>query len=293
MVTIRVPATTANLGPGFDCLGAALTLYARFSFEQAEGLTITGCEPEFADKNNLVYQAFIHALTVFGLPKSGLSLHIRSDIPPARGLGSSAACIAGGILGAAKLFGVPLSKEELFNLTARMEGHPDNAAAAVYGGLRAAIIQEGKAHSLPLTLHPSLRFLALVPDFSLSTHKARGVLPETVTREDAVFNLSRTAFLVRALETGEPEAIRLACMDRLHQPYRFPLIPGAEALARAAMDLGATACFISGAGPTLMCMYRDEDFPINIGTILKSGFSRFRALPLAPCPEGVIVESMD
>ena len=293
MVTIRVPATTANLGPGFDCLGAALTLYARFSFEQAEGLTITGCEPEFADGDNLVYRAFLQALNAFGLPKSGLSLHIRSDIPPARGLGSSAACITAGVLGAASLFGVPLSKEELFNLTARMEGHPDNAAAAVYGGLRAAIIQEGKAHSLPLTLHPSLRFLALVPDFSLSTHKARGVLPETVTREDAVFNLSRTAFLVRALEMGDGEAIRLACMDRLHQPYRFPLIPGAEALTRNAMDAGAFACFISGAGPSLMCIYRDSDFPARIEPLLQADFPRFRALPLALCPYGAAVENMD
>jgi homoserine kinase len=293
MVTIRVPATTANLGPGFDCLGAALTLYARFTFEKAECLAITGCAPEFSDENNLVYRAFSQALAAFSLPPCGLALHIQSDIPPARGLGSSAACVTAGILGAAALFGAPLSKEELFNLAAQMDGHPDNAAAAVYGGLRAAIMQEGKAHSLPLTLHPSLRFLALVPDFSLSTKEARRVLPDMVSREDAVFNLSHTAYLIKALETGEGSAIRLACMDRLHQPHRFPLIPGAPALAQAALDAGAYACFLSGAGPTLMCVHRDVDFPANMGKILTEGFPRFQALSLMPCPEGATIERTD
>lgn len=291
MVKVVVPATTANLGPGFDCLGAALSLYARFSFElRPEGLEITGGEQKEANENNLVYRAYLHTLQSCGLKPSGLMLQIDSDIPPARGLGSSAACITGGILGACALHHLDMDQEEVFALAAALEGHPDNAAPAVYGGLRVSIQEGGKPYSLPAALHPGLRFLALVPDFELKTAAARAALKAYVTREDAVYNLSHTAFLIKALEEGDPERIRLACRDRLHQPARFGLIPGSLALKEQMEQAGAAACCLSGAGPTLMCLYTKPSFPDTIVPIIKADFPRFTALPLKLCEKGAAIE---
>ncbi len=291
MVTVRVPATAANLGPGFDCLGAALDLYARFEFEETvRGFSVTGCDAQYAGPDNLVYRAYVKTLERFGQASRGLRLHIVSDIPPARGLGSSAACIVGGILGAQALRNLPLSPDEVFSLAADMEGHPDNAAAAVFGGLRVSITDGGKPLSLPAPVQADLRLLALVPDFYLETKTARRALPEIVSRVDAVYNLSRTAFLLKALETGGGESIRAACRDKLHQPYRFPLIQGGEALAERMEVLGALACFISGSGPSLMCLYRDPGFPAIAGKVIRTGFPRFQALLLKFNPQGAVIE---
>ncbi len=168
MVVIRVPATTANLGPGFDCLGLALSLYARFTFEKKEqGLLIKGCEPAYANEDNLVYRAYLSTLSEYRVKPQGLTLTIQSDIPVSRGLGSSAACIVGGILGASTLYDLNLSQDAVFALATRLEGHPDNVAPAIFGGLRVSILEEGWPYSLPSPLFPGLRFLALVPDFPL------------------------------------------------------------------------------------------------------------------------------
>ncbi len=291
MVTVRVPATTANLGPGFDCLGAALDLYARFKFEETgEGLVITGCDAQYAGADNLVYRAFLMALERFGERPRGLRLAVASEIPPARGLGSSAACIVGGIMGAASLRHLSLSPDMVFDLAADMEGHPDNAAAAVFGGLRVSMMDGRRPLSLPAPVHPDLRLLALVPDFCLKTDAARGALPEMVFRKDAVYNLSHTAFLLKALETGDVEALRAACRDRLHQQYRFPLIRGGEALAEKIEALGAPACFISGSGPSLMCLYRDPGFPDLAGEAVRTGSTRFQVLQLRFSPNGAVTE---
>ncbi len=290
MVSVRVPATSANLGPGFDCLGLALDLYARFDFElMPRGLEITGCREEDAGEDNLVYLAYIHTLRFFGLDALGLRLHIDSDIPLSRGLGSSAACVAGGILGAAALHGLKLSNEETLKLAAELEGHPDNAAPAIYGGLRVSLMEDGRALSLPCAVHPGLRFLALVPDFELRTADARAALPQSVPLKDAVYNLSHTAFLLKALEAGDPELIRLAARDRLHQDARFKLIPGAAALKERMEQVGAAACCLSGAGPTMLCLYTGDDFLIKAMEAARTEFPRFDPRPLNLCGEGAVV----
>ena len=290
MVTLRVPATTANLGPGFDCLGLALDLYARFDFElMPRGLEITGCREEDAGEDNLVYLAYIHTLKAFGLDARGLRLRIDSDIPLSRGLGSSAACVAGGILGAAALHGLSLSDGEALKLASELEGHPDNAAPAIYGGLRVSLTEDGRALSLPCAVHPALRFLALVPDFELSTSAARAALPQSVSHKDAVYNLSHAAFLIKALEGGEPGLIRDAMQDRLHQDARFKLIPGAAELKARMENAGAIACCLSGAGPTLLCLYADEVFPGKAGEIIEKGFPEVAVMLLNLCTEGAAV----
>ena len=289
MITVRVPATSANLGPGFDCLGIALSLYAEVSFTPREsGLVITGCPGEFSGGDNLIFRAFQLAARALGKAAPGLEIAVRSDIPPARGLGSSAACAAAGVLAAGKLLGAPLTPEEALRLCAGLEGHPDNAAPAVYGGARVSLTEGGLPQSLPVAVHPALRFLALVPDFSLETAKARQALPETVSRADAVHGLSRAAFLVKALESGAFHLLESACRDRLHQPYRFPLIQGGAALAGLARELGADACVISGAGPSLLCLHHDAAFPGRMASAL-AAYPAWRALPLALAQEGAMV----
>ena len=290
MVSVRVPATSANLGPGFDCLGLALDLYARFDFEMlTRGLEITGCREEDAGKDNLIYRAYIHTLKAFGLDARGLRLRIDSDIPLSRGLGSSAACVAGGILGAAALHGLSLSDGEALKLASELEGHPDNAAPAIFGGLRVSLTEDGRALSLPCAVHPALRFLALVPDFELRTADARAALPQSVPLKDAVYNLSRTAFLLKALEGGDPELIRLAMKDRLHQDARFRLIPGAAALKARMEEIGAAACCLSGAGPTMLCLYTGDDFLNRAMEAARTEFPRFDPRPLSLCGEGARV----
>lgn len=294
MAVIRVPATSANLGPGFDCLGAALTLYARFTFaRREEGLEISGCETRYQSPDNLVVRAFHHTLRRYGVKPRGLGLHIASDIPPARGLGSSAACAVAGILGAGALYSLNLSKEAVLGLATEMEGHPDNAAPAVYGGLRVSMMEGGRPLSLPFGMDKAWRFLALVPDFPLGTKEAREALPQLVSREDAVYNLSRAAFLVKALEQGDASLLRPAFGDRLHQDARFSLIAGAREIKALMEENGALACCLSGAGPSLMCLYSDPGFPEKAGSLLKEHFPRYAALPLALCGDGAIIERTD
>ena len=291
MVEIRVPATTANLGPGFDCLGMAVSLFARFLFKETEeGFKTIGFPPEFEEEDNLVYQAYLMALKAFGLKPGGLHITAQSQIPVGRGLGSSAACAVAGILAAAELRGVPLSREDLFNMASGMEGHPDNAAPAVYGGLRVSIMEKERALSLPCAVHRDIKLLALVPDFELPTKKARAALPSMVSMADAVYNVSRAAYLLKALEFGDSGAIRASCGDRLHQARRFKMIPGGRELSSQMLQLGADACFISGAGPTLMCLYRDPAFLEKAILALREGHSRFSALPLLVSPDGARAE---
>lgn len=291
MVSIRVPATSANLGPGFDCLGMALSLYDHFSFEEIEsGLHFSGFEPQYQNQDNLVYQGYLAGLSHLNKAPRGLRIKADSKIPAGRGLGSSAACLVAGILAAFALSGQALDRERVFALASRLEGHPDNAAAAVFGGLRVSITQ-GADHflSLPAPVHPAWRFLALVPTYDLLTKAARAVLPKTVPLSDAVFNLSRTALLLQALSQGDRLALAAACQDRLHQAQRFALIKDAATLQQRLLSLGADACFLSGAGPSLLCVYQQEGFLEKAQEQIPPAFPHHALMPLSLCEEGASV----
>lgn len=290
-VRIRVPATSANLGPGFDCLGVAWQLYNEMEFAPGGAeLRISGCPEACANRENLAYQGYLAALEAAGLPEEPLAIRfVRTDIPISRGLGSSAALVAGGILAADALHGLGLSRKDMLALAAKIEGHPDNAAPALLGGLTAAAMEGERPVTAAYPVHPAWRFAALIPDTPLSTKKARQALPERVSREDAVFNLSRTALLLRALEDGNEELLRFAMADRLHQPYRFPLIPGGEK-ARAfaqACDIGALC--ISGAGSTLLCATREEDRLARLQSALKAALPAWQFVPLQVDETGACV----
>lgn len=268
MVTVYVPATSANVGAGFDTTGLALGMGNTVIMSEAEGCHIVSLDgqPVPTSTDNLIYRAAETVYQKCGKPLSGLFIQQTSPIPMARGLGSSSACIVAGLVGANALLGEPLSRHELLNIAAEMEGHPDNVAPALLGGLVVSCIQNGKVHSVKKDVTPILKFGVFIPDFELYTEQARAALPETVPHKDAVYNLSRAALCQAALCEGRLDLLGVITGDKLHQPYRAPLIPGAEDVMRIAMAAGASATYISGAGPTIVAIVepRHQSFWVMI-----------------------------
>ncbi len=257
-VTIRVPATTANLGPGFDAFGCALKLYTDVTFEETEyGLEITGCDEAFTGPDNLAYVSYCAVMASLNEEVKGVKIHIDAHIPVCRGLGSSAALLVAGAMGANVLRGNRLSTQGLLNITNAMEGHPDNLAPAFFGGLTASMVDNGLPVTVSFPLHPDWEILALVPDFDMPTAKARAVLPQQVSRADAIYNIAHGAMVLKALELGDEKLLRNAMQDRLHQPYRKHMIGDYEAIEELVRTTGAAFC-LSGAGPTLLCITRDK-----------------------------------
>ena len=263
-VTVTVPATTANIGPGFDCLGAALTLYNQFQFVQLPGsaksavqITVEGVEADRVDTDasNLAYQAFVKLYEHLGQTPPPVHIHIQLGVPLARGLGSSATAIVGGLVGANNIAGLPLSQAEVMQLAIAMEGHPDNVVPALIGGCRlAATNPAGQWEICEIPWHSNIVPVVAIPNFELSTAEARRVLPADYSRADAVFNTAHLGLLVRALESGNHQWLRAALQDRIHQPYRQTLIPGYAAVQDTAIAAGAYGLVISGAGPTLLAL---------------------------------------
>ena len=258
-VTVRVPATTANLGPGFDAFGCALSLYTDVTFEETdEGLEITGCDEAFTGPDNMAYTSYCAVLASLSEEVRGVKIHIDAHIPICRGLGSSAALLVAGAIGANVLRGSKLSTQGLLNITNAMEGHPDNLAPAFFGGLTASKVDNGLPVTVNFPLHPDWEFLALVPDFNLSTPLARSVLPTQIPRADAVYNVSHGAMVLKALELGDEKLLRNGMQDRIHQNYRKSLIRDYEKIEALVRTTGAAFC-LSGAGPTLLCITRQRD----------------------------------
>ena len=256
-VTIRVPATTANLGPGFDAFGCALSLYTDVTFEETEcGLEITGCDEAYTGPDNLAYVSYCAVLASMNEEVRGVKIHIDAQIPICRGLGSSAALLVAGAMGANVLRGNRLSTQGLLNITNAMEGHPDNLAPAFYGGLTASMVDNGLPVTVSFPLHPEWEFLALVPDFDLPTPLARAALPTEYDRSDAVYNIAHGAMVLKALELGDEKLLRNAMQDRIHQPYRKKLIRDYDKIQALIRTTGAAFC-LSGAGPTLLCITRN------------------------------------
>lgn len=261
MIEVRVPATSANVGPGFDCMGIALSLYGTFRFRRLnEGLIIRGCLPQWQNEQNLVYQGFQRVFQRLRLPLTGLALEICADaIPSTRGMGSSAACIVAGVMGANALCGNRLGREEMAEICAELEGHPDNVVPALYGGMTIAFTEAEKLVVMASPVDKKFKFCAMIPDYPLLTEAARRVLPDHLSYADAVYNIGRSSALVWALSNGDSDMVAKSCNDRLHQPYRKELIldyPDIQALCR---KHGALACYISGSGSTMMAISDDED----------------------------------
>ncbi len=261
-VTVTVPATTANIGPGFDCLGAALTLYNQFQFtEQPDAdtdlsITVTGTEAHrvTCDRTNLLYQAFTHLYHHLDKTPPKIAIDIKLGVPLARGLGSSATAIVGGLVGANELAGQPLSTTEIMALAITLEGHPDNVVPALLGNCQLSVGEAKNWEICEIPWHSDLIPVVAIPDFELSTEEARAALPKTLSYGDTIFNIARMGLLIRALESGNGQWLSQAMADKVHQPYRQGLIEGYEFVQESALKAGAYGMVISGAGPTLLAL---------------------------------------
>jgi homoserine kinase len=247
-VLLRVPATSANLGPGFDCLGLALDLWAQFTLEARDAPVPPPDDPLLAMALDAV--AAYYAAAAIEAP-AGLSVAWQGDIPVARGLGASAVARAAGLVGANALAGAPLGLEELLPLGAELEGHADNIAAALFGGLQVAVWEGQKVTHVAAPLPLRLKVVLLVPERTMPTDESRRLLPSPVPREDAVFNVGRVALLVAALAAGRLDLLDTATADRLHQPARSRLLPGMGQIMAAARRAGALCAYLSGGGSTI------------------------------------------
>jgi len=294
---VCVPATTTNLGPGFDCVGMALTLYNELTLEVTqEGLEIVmegeGVGRLSCDANNLAYRAVAHVFHMAGRKLPGLCIALKNRIPVERGLGSSAAALAGGMVAANRLLGDPFSLEALMEWAAAWEGHPDNVVPAFMGGWTVVCQDRDRLRYIRLDPPEGLRIVAAVPVDETSTQTARQVLPEKVPFVDAVFNVGRTGLLVAALASGQYHLLSTATQDRLHQPYRQSLNPGMEQAICAAWEAGALGACLSGSGSTVIALAEN-----NVGAIARAMQKAFESVGLAcqtwvlsPSAQGVTLD---
>jgi homoserine kinase len=301
-IQVKVPATTANLGPGFDALGLALNLWNEAIFETnprgCKGVTVT-VEGEGEDtlphnRENAVVEAALQMFERAGQPCDGFCLHCVNRVPLSSGLGSSSAALMTGMLGANALLGNPFQDEEVLRFAIETEGHPDNVAPAMLGGLVASIVHDDHVISIKLPARANrgpIHATVVLPDFDFPTKHAREILPREVNRQDAIYNISRAVMVTEALRTGDLDLLGKAMTDMLHQPYRLPLIPGAQAALVAAREAGAAAVALSGAGPSLIAFASKHD--PAIGAAMQRAYQaaglQARIFELAPSYEGAEV----
>ncbi len=298
-IRVRVPASSANLGPGFDALALALGLYLRCTLRRSEqGLTIEASGTDSAaiprDDSNLIFRAFCRLASAES--REQVALEIENEIPLGRGLGSSAAAILAGLALANEWEGLSHSKEQLIEMASEMEGHPDNVAAAARGGLVISCQAEDGAVisviSMQSPISPAIAVVLVVPNFQLSTEAARAALPQQYSRRDAVFNVQRVALLLAALREGNTKVLAEAMQDRLHQPYRALLVPGFQEVLRLRNVPGLLGVALSGAGPSVVAFCNDQ--PAEVGEAIAACFRRHQVTAevrrLAVDSEGLVVE---
>ncbi|MEL7564326.1 MAG: homoserine kinase [Dehalobacterium sp.] len=300
MWKIRVPATSGNLGPGFDTIGMAFELYNYIYLDLIpQGLEIEvsgeGNNEISRQEDNIVYQAALRVFERVNFQPKGLKIILENNIPITRGLGSSASIIVGGMVGANEISGRHLSDNEVLKMAVDMEGHPDNVAPAMFGGITAAVNGIKSVDYLKIVPPKDLHAIVAIPDFQLSTKVARQVIPTMIDRSDAVFNIGRTSLMIGALLKGDLTLFGKMMEDRLHQPYRMSLIPGMRDVFNDAKEAGALSVAISGAGPTLIAfVVRDGE---KVAKAMSEAFSKHKidsqTLDLHPDNNGVIIEKIN
>ena len=296
-ITVRVPATTANLGPAFDCMGMALRIHneiqVRLEGTDQPRVHVAGQGENSLprDESNLVYRAYSRLLETAGMSLPAPVIRCRNEIPLERGLGSSAAAIVGGLTAANHLAGNPLTSEDILSLAVDLEGHPDNVAPALLGGIRIVAPGTESIVTSPVPLPPDLRVALFIPEISISTAEARSVMPAEVPMEDALFNVGRTALLVNAFATGRLEDLKAATEDRLHQPYRSHLLPAMRLIIGEAMKGGALGAFVSGSGSTVLAICRGREMSVayEMAEMARKTNVPGRAIITFPSEEGACV----
>ncbi|GIX07442.1 MAG: homoserine kinase [Candidatus Poribacteria bacterium] len=278
VIRVQIPASTSNLGPGFDAIGLAVQVHSRYDITcdarrrgleiHVEGLHASEIP---TDTTNLTYRAFVRLFQQRGVEVPGLSVHVRNGIPLERGLGGSGSAILAGLLAANAWLGEPLSLEAILLEAARMDGHPDNVAASLYGGLRVVCWDGDRLLTLPVPCSDDLQVVFAIPTVQVQTGVARTLLPKQVPFEDARFNVGRVALLVAALAGFEYAYLSAAMRDRLHQPYRKRLVPQLDAVIQAAEEAGAWGAALSGSGPTVVALCTGD--AEAVGEAMREAFS--------------------
>lgn len=279
VIKVKVPASTANLGPGFDTLSLALDWHNEFVFKiTKEGLKINqeNSNKLPQDSTNLVYKAFCEPFKKLKKTVPGIELNINCQIPLSAGLGSSASAVVGGLLGANTFLNNSLSTDEIIILATKLEGHPDNCAAAIYGGLTIAVSSDEKVFVSKFPWPGELLVIVVIPDFELPTRISRELLPAKISFGDATFNVSRTAYLLSSLLNKNWMGLKIGFQDRLHQPFRQDLVPGMEAILNEALKQGACGATLSGAGPTLVAFVNDKTKAEEIGKKMIEKWQEFK-----------------
>lgn len=260
MIRIKVPATSANMGAGFDCMGIALSLYNIIEIEATQsGIEIVDDNMRVPhNENNLIYRAMNMVFEKVGYAPDGIRIFQKSKIPMTRGLGSSSACIIGGMIGANVMSGKQLSYNEILELAVKLEGHPDNVTPALFGGFCVSAMEEERVRFKSIKIKNSHKFAAIIPDYFVATKKSRTIVPEQFSKEDAVFNISRAALLTAALASGDYSLLKTGVQDRMHQNYRKEYIEGMDEIFEQTYRAGADAVYLSGSGPTIIAVIDDE-----------------------------------
>ncbi len=299
MVKIKVPATSANIGPGYDTLGLALDLFNEITVEKSKGNieVFWDCEnPNIPLEKNLIYIALIETLKKYQKEDLGGIIRIKSiNIPVSRGLGSSAAAIVGGIYAANYLMDYIMTTTDIINLATAMEGHPDNVVPAILGNMVLSTVDEGDVIYSVIDFPSELKFNVLIPDFKLSTEKARDVLPRKYQVEDVVSNSSKLALMINFLQQKNFDKLRICLQDRIHQPYRFSLINNSMDIFSKSKELGALGEFISGAGPTLISLVKkgDLEYKLSMGLYLDTLKDNWVIHNLSINNSGTIIENLE
>ncbi len=294
MVTVRVPASTANIGPGFDCLGIALNLYNTAEFE----LTGSGLKIDIADdadfiplgENNYVYVGFKKVFDEAGESFDGVHITLKSDIPVTRGLGSSSSSIVLGLMGANRLLNNRFSPEELLYMAYRIEGHPDNVAPAIMGGFTVAVPDGGRVLYTKTDIPQDITFAAMIPDFYFATRKSRGILPKFISFKNAAFNVAHASLISSSVAKGDFSLLGGAVKDRMHQRYRFPKIRSGEYIIRCAKRFGAVCGYLSGAGPTIISIVdkNSDVFEERMNSLIETNLPGWKLKMLKADNEGAV-----
>ncbi|UFJ39037.1 homoserine kinase [Brevibacillus humidisoli] len=303
VIRVRVPASTANLGPGFDTIGMAFQLYTTITMRLAETTQIRPLSTELGGlptgKDNLLYRAAAALFCEAGLPEPEIYMEVESEIPLTRGLGSSAAALIGALTGANRLAGEPFTAEQLFSIASKWEGHPDNVGASLFGGVVVATMPETEERLAPiphvrLSVPNGIKTLVVIPDYELPTEKARSALPEHYHRGDMIYNVGRSSLLVAAMAQGRLDLLSQAMRDRLHQPYRCPLVPGLSEMLQMATEHGALGAALSGAGPTMLFFYSDDQQKERLQSFIDQVMTRhaigYKAMVLLPDEKGATID---
>jgi len=265
-VTVKVPATSANLGPGFDCMGMALDIWNSINVELGAGIVQVigeGADRLPSDRKNLVHRCFSLPFEESGQRVPEVAITSRNEVPMARGLGSSSAATVGGLLAGNEMAGRPISDEHLLDLAAKVEGHPDNVGPALLGGCQIVAWDKGSLVTSRVLLPKDLKAVLFIPDMSMPTQEARDLLASNVPREAAVYNIGRVALLVNALATDDMSTLAIATEDMLHQADRQIIFPAMKNIIRSALDAGALGAFLSGAGPTILALTKSREMTIG------------------------------